>query len=392
MPRVHQCRFLGLMAAILGGSCAREASKPAPPATVSHAEPEGTMPTVTLTDEAIARLGLVTAPVEERVVSAVRTVGGEVVAPPGWAVTIAAPAAGRVARDPEPPPVGSSVEVGQLLLRLIPIGPQADAVRIAEDIDVTLARAVSARAEAERVRALHRDGLASTRELERAEADFRSADATARAAAARQAGFEGTQADSAVGTVAIRAPQAGRVTGISVGAGTTVASGAPLIEVLRRGRLWVRVSVFAGDQALVDRTRPAAVRSLRLSATERPPLARPVSGPPSADLATASVDIYYEFPGDDRLVRPGERVEVALPLQGGGAKQLVVPWSAIVRDAQGGAWVYQRNPGNQFVRRAVMVRSLAGEWAVLDRGPPAGTVVVSVGVAELFGTEFGTGK
>jgi multidrug efflux pump subunit AcrA (membrane-fusion protein) len=89
---------------------------------------------------------------------------------------------------------------------------------------------------------------------------------------------------------------------------------------------------------------------------------------------------------------PGERVEVALPLRESGGAQLVVPWSAIVRDAQGGAWVYERKTANAFSRRPVMVRSLVGDWAILERGPTPGTLVVTVGVAELFGTEFGTGK
>jgi hypothetical protein len=38
------------------------------------------------------------------------------------------------------------------------------------------------------------------------------------------------------------------------------------------------------------------------------------------------------------------------------------------------------------------VRAVVGKDAVLESGPAPGAKVVTVGVAELFGTEFGVGK
>lgn len=372
--------------------CQGPTAKPEAPAKVENPVAEGALPAVRLTEAAIDRLGLEFDSVQSRVVGAVRTVGGEVIAPPGWAVRIDAPLAGIVGDRPPLPAVGSFVAAGTVLVRLVPLGPQADAVRGAEDTAVAQARVSSARAEAERIRALHRDGLASTRDLERADADLRAAEAVAQAAAARVAGFEGSRAEGGLGAVAVRAPLAGRVTALEVTAGATVAAGAPIVSLLRAGRLWIKVPLFAGDLGHVDRTAPAAVRPLGLGAADRPWAARPVAGPPSANTANASVDLYYELAQVEATLRPGERVDVAVPLRGGGAKQLVVPWSAVVRDAQGGAWVYQRTSPTTFARQGVIIRSLVGDWVVLDRGPAPGTVVVTVGAAELFGTEFGTGK
>ncbi len=380
------------LAVLTSGSCAKTASKPAAAAKVENAHPEGTVPTVTLSDDAIKRLGLEVAEVQMRAVSAIHTVGGEVMAPPGWAIAVSAPVAGIIARGSPLPPVGSAVAAGAVLLRMIPIGSQSDAVRSREDLEVARARATSARAEAERIRALHKDGLASTRDLEQAEAALQAAEATLRATEARLGALEGGGAAGGVPAVAIRAPSDGRVTEVHVAAGETVGAGAPLIGLLRDGRLWIKVPLFAGDLARIARSEPAAVRSLRLADTDRAPLARPVAGPPSANAANASVDLYYEMIGAGAVLQPGERVEIALPLKESEGPQLVVPWSAIVRDAQGGTWVYERTTPNTFSRRPVIVRGLVGDWAILDRGPPAGTVVVSVAVAELFGTEFGTGK
>jgi hypothetical protein len=66
----------------------------------------------------------------------------------------------------------------------------------------------------------------------------------------------------------------------------------------------------------------------------------------------------------------------------------VVPYSALIYDAKGGTWIYTSpNPGT-FERQGVEVDYIDKNVAVLKNGPEVGTVVASVGVAELFGTEF----
>ena len=70
----------------------------------------------------------------------------------------------------------------------------------------------------------------------------------------------------------------------------------------------------------------------------------------------------------------------------------MLPWSAVIHDINGGTWVYERRAPHVFARRRVEVAQVVGPWAVLGRGPTPGTPVVSVGAAEIFGTEFGNGK
>jgi hypothetical protein len=83
---------------------------------------------------------------------------------------------------------------------------------------------------------------------------------------------------------------------------------------------------------------------------------------------------------------------VTLPLVGPETRALVVPLAAIVHDLNGGAWVYEQLDPNTFTRRRVEVERVVGTQAVLTRGPPPGTKVVTDGAAELFGIEFGIGK
>jgi hypothetical protein len=66
----------------------------------------------------------------------------------------------------------------------------------------------------------------------------------------------------------------------------------------------------------------------------------------------------------------------------------VVPYSALIYDAKGGTWVYTSPKPGTFERQEVEVDYIEKNVVVLKNGPPTGTIVASVGVAELFGTEF----
>lgn len=74
-----------------------------------------------------------------------------------------------------------------------------------------------------------------------------------------------------------------------------------------------------------------------------------------------------------------------------GAKHKVVPYAAVLYDARGETWVYTNPEPLVFVRHAIHVEYINGDRAVLSQGPPAGTAVVTVGAAELFGAEFEIG-
>ena len=74
-----------------------------------------------------------------------------------------------------------------------------------------------------------------------------------------------------------------------------------------------------------------------------------------------------------------------------GPGELAVPFSAIFWDADGQAWTYTSPETLVFVRAPVVVESVDGDEALLTEGPAAGTTVVTLGVAELYGTETGVG-
>jgi hypothetical protein len=69
----------------------------------------------------------------------------------------------------------------------------------------------------------------------------------------------------------------------------------------------------------------------------------------------------------------------------------VVPYSAVLYLSGGDTWAYTSSEPRVFVRRPITVDYITGEFAMLSDGPPTGTQVVTVGVAELLGTEFKIG-
>lgn len=69
-----------------------------------------------------------------------------------------------------------------------------------------------------------------------------------------------------------------------------------------------------------------------------------------------------------------------------------VPYASVYYDLNGATWVYTSTAPLTFVRAPITVDHIAADQAFLADGPPSGTTIVTVGVAELYGTEFGVAE
>jgi membrane fusion protein, heavy metal efflux system len=299
------------------------------------------------------------------------------VVPLGRTVTVSAPMAGTVlAAGAELARPGARVKRGQVVMRLF-------ALPSAADLAAAESRLETARKRAQRAQQLLEQGAVAERANEDAQLELKLAEANL--AAARPSGGGG-------GKLALprTASRDCILRDVRVGDGQSVAAGTVLFQVDALDELWVRAPLFAGDVALVAPGTSATVRSLSVKANDPGREARPAAAPPAADPLAVSVDLFFSVPNDDRAFQPGERVMVSVPLSGG-EDALVAPWSALVYDVQGGAWVYEAAGAQTFVRRRVEVKHRSGDTAVLAHGPAIGTRVVTAGVLELFGVEFGAG-
>lgn len=393
IPR-HLCAFV--MALMLIGGCKDDSPPDAPVAAkVANPTTEAKLTTVTLSSEAVIRLGVETAAVESTTVGTGRVIGGVVMAPPGHSLIVSAPFAGTVLVPAAGaiPSAGATVSRGQALLRLAPLPPDRDLQRTDESLDIARARLQQVQREADRARKLHAEQLVSTRDLERAEAELIAARAALATADAQQRLVAGGGRDGrGIPALVVTAPASGTVLALNVGSGQTVPAGSPLLEVVELGTLWVRVPVFSGELAGLNRRGAVSVAPLGTGAEGMALRGTPVTAPPTADPASSSVDLYYAISGGAGRLRPGERVNVTMPGSSSGDMMLTIPAGAVVHDIYGGAWVYERVDSVTFVRRRVEIGRITGGRAALTRGPAPGTMVVTSGAAELFGVEFGPGK
>ena len=65
-----------------------------------------------------------------------------------------------------------------------------------------------------------------------------------------------------------------------------------------------------------------------------------------------------------------------------------VPYAALIYEPDGKTYVYTSPKPRTFMRTEVKVRDIRGDRALLADGPPAGTTVVTVGAAEVYGAEL----
>ena len=72
-----------------------------------------------------------------------------------------------------------------------------------------------------------------------------------------------------------------------------------------------------------------------------------------------------------------------------GRPALTVPYSAVVYDADGKAWVFSAPQVRTYIRVSIDISSIKQDVVHLRSGPPVGTQVVVVGAPELVGAEAG---
>lgn len=138
--------------------------------------------------------------------------------------------------------------------------------------------------------------------------------------------------------------------------------------------------------------RPARVLPMTDSDLADGWLVEPSATPSLGTVENASRPLFYSLPVESPgLIAPG-RVLVELALSESGTVRNVVPYAALLYGVHGDTWVYTNPEPLVFVRHPVHVDYIDNDWAVLSDGPPTGTAVVAVGVAELHGAEFKIGK
>jgi hypothetical protein len=86
--------------------------------------------------------------------------------------------------------------------------------------------------------------------------------------------------------------------------------------------------------------------------------------------------------------KAAERIGIETVPAGG----MEVPYAAVIYDIEGNTWIYTNPEPLTFVREPIVIDRIEGDKAVLAESLSSEFSIVTVGVAELYGTETGVSK
>jgi RND family efflux transporter MFP subunit len=356
------------------------AAAPLPPVTSKDATnaplPDVVVP---LTDEAVARAGIVVAPVGRGTITTELRLPG-VVEPNAYRQVAVTPiVSGRI--------TGISVELGDRVRR-----GQTLAQVYSPDLADAQTRYVSARAaleahvlELRRTRKLVEIGAASRQELERLDAEHTAQTANVRSAQSRlellgvpvstlEKVTPGTEVEA---TVNVPAPIAGVVIERSANIGVNVDPAAKLFTVVDLSTVWVVADLFEKDFSRVHVGSTAVITTTAYPGTALEGAISYIDPQINPDTRTARVRV--EVPNSRGQLRLGMYAEVIVS-GGAPAAVPVIPRSA-VQNVGDRTVVYLANPERPgtFTEREVRLRPSSGDQVEVLAGLQPGDMVVTAG-------------
>jgi membrane fusion protein, multidrug efflux system len=262
-----------------------------------------------------------------------------------------------------PVKAGDRVQAGQVLLRLDARAAEQTAAASAAQVRAARAAQEVATREFDRQKQLFAKNYISAAALDRAEAQYKSAQAEA-AAQLATAGAARTQSDFYV----VRAPYAGVVADVAVVLGDMAMPGRPLLTVYDPAALRVKAAV---PQTVALRL-PAGVPAQ----AEIPGIAQRVQPThtqllPTVDPATHTLELRLDLPAGLAAVTPGMFARAWLPLAGAAEARIYVPGQAVLRRAELTA-VYVVGPNGRPLLRQVRLGRREGDRTEILSGVAAG--------------------
>jgi hypothetical protein len=166
----------------------------------------------------------------------------------------------------------------------------------------------------------------------------------------------------------------------------------------------LRIPVSETDLTMVDQDQPAYILPATGSSTAPGLMAQPVDATtvinsqvqtnsgtqPNINIGENA--LYYLINPVESGFIQGQGVFAELSLLSDNTPRKIIPYAAVLYGVHGETWVYTNPEPLAFIRTAITVDYIEDDLAILLEGPEVGTPVVTVGAAELFGTETGVSK
>lgn len=263
---------------------------------------------------------------------------------------------------------GDTVKAGQVLVRLDARAAEQTAAAGAAQVQAARAAQEAATRDFERQKQLFQKNYISQSGLDRAEAQYKAAQAEASAQLAA-AGAARTQS----GFYVLKAPYDGIVSNVAVVLGDMAMPDRPLLTIYDPRALRVSVPV---PQSVAARLKPGQPMQVELpgALTGRIPPAK-VQLLPTVDAATHTLELRLDLPAGLTGAAPGMFARAWLGVPGTAETRLYVPATTVVRRAEL-TGVYVLGKDGKAMLRQVRLGRINGEMLEVLAGVSAGERVV----------------
>lgn len=253
---------------------------------------------------------------------------------------------------------GDRIQAGQVLARLDARAAEQTAAAGAAQVRAARAGLEAATRDYERQRQLFEKNYISRAALDRAEAQYKSAQAEA---AAQLASADAARTQS--GFYVVKAPYAGVVANVAVVLGDMAMPGRPLMTVYDPAALRVTAAI---PQSVVARMAPGAAPEVELPGAPAG-LVQPARWQllPTVDPATHTLELRLDLPAGLAGAAPGQFARAWVPVAGD-ASRLFVPARAVLRRAELVAVYVVGTDGKPLLRQVRLGRAEADRVEVLS--------------------------
>lgn len=301
----------------------------------------------------------------------------------GGEVEVVAVVTGRLAAADAIPSVGTAVQQGQLLTRIIPrTAIPADRAALQLGIAEATAALGLARQDRERAERLYRAGAVPGKRLEQATAAEATAQARLEAAQALMTQHESSRSGagdlSSETLFLLRAPIAGVLAMAHATAGASVEEGEALFRIVATDPVHVVAHLPEAQSSWLD---DLAGGELELAGAAAQPLNRIVSIGQVVDPASRSLLVIFETRNADAELAIGQSVWVRL-FTTATNRTPAVPESALVDDG-GQPVVFVQIAGESFARQAVSLGSREAGYVQVLNGLRPGDRIVTRGAYQI---------
>jgi len=329
-------------------------------------------------------LDFATVTVAERSLRESRRVSAEVRPRTGGEAEIIAPVAGRLATSSAIPTVGTLVQKGQVLAKILPrTATPSDRATLELAVQEATTALRLAQRDRERAERLATAGAVPGKRLDEAKAAEATAQARLNAAQARLTQHESSR--SAEGDAPgdshflLRAPIAGIMASTHGTSGASVEVGENLFRVVATDPVFIVASIPEAEAWWLHQL---AGGELELSGHPKPvPLGRVVSVGRVVDAESRTLPVIFEVRNQDARLAVGQAVFIRL-FTSTATKAPAVPESALVDDA-GRPVVFVQVAGESFARRAVRLGSREAGYVLILEGVKPGERVVTRGAYQI---------